>query len=86
MLLSNGETVSLVTNYTGISSRYGTSTSYNFDTSFSISDADAKKLKENDVTDIRINYIDGHYDRTLKEEKRNLIAKMLKLVDEYKFK
>lgn len=78
LLLSNGETVMLKTAYTGIAAKeFGNG--HIFDTCFILSSDDIKKLSENNVTDIRISWMDGYYDRQLKAKKQDLIKKMIAL-------
>lgn len=77
-LLDNKETVILYSNYTGISGeKYANG--YLFETSFSISQEDLQKFKNFKVTDIRIEYMDGYYDKEINDKKQNLIQQMLML-------
>lgn len=79
-LLDNDETIFLRTNYTGIGAdRFANG--YNFSTSFSLSDDDVLKLKKHKITNVRVSYMGGHYDRELKKNKQNLIKKMLNLFE-----
>lgn len=80
-LLSNDETVTLRTNYTGIGGeKFGQG--YLFSTSFSLSQSDVDLLRHNDIISIRISYMGGHFDYDIKGKKQGVVAKMLKLVDE----
>ena len=80
-LLDNDDAITLKTNFTGIGGKaFGKG--YWFETSFTLSDDDIEKLKNHKVTAIRINYIDGHYDREIKRNKQELIAKSLKLFED----
>jgi hypothetical protein len=80
-LLDNGEIVALKTNYTGIGGeRYG-NMGYSFSTSFDLQESDVEKLKNNKVITVRVTYLGGHFDRNLKSNKQQLIAKSLKLFD-----
>lgn len=81
LLLDNEETIYLTSMYTGISSPLFVDGPITFDTSFSLTKADVEKLKTHEVTDVRIVYIDGYYDREIKDKKRTLIKKMLNLLD-----
>ena len=75
-LLDNDDTVELTTNYTGVgSTKFGNG--YYFETSFTLSDDDVKKLKEHKITNVRIRYMGGHYDRELKSKKQELVMKCL---------
>lgn len=79
-LLDNDDTVELTTNYTGIgATRFGNG--YFFDTSFSLTDDIVKKLKEHKITNVRVRYLGGHYDRELKSKKQELVMKCLQLID-----
>jgi hypothetical protein len=79
-LLENGETVDLISSYTGVGgSRLGKA--YYFQTSFNIPAEAVEKLKNHKVTDVRIRYMGGSYDRELKPKKQQLIMKMLKLLE-----
>lgn len=77
-LLSNDETVTLKTLFTGIGLE-SFANGHQFDTCFQLSEDDIDKLSKNDVISVRINYLGGHYDRDLKDNKRELIKKMIKL-------
>ena len=80
-LLDNDETIDLTTNYTGIgSTKFGNG--YYFETTFSLSNDVVKKLKEHKITNVRIRYLGGYYDRELKSKKQGLLMNCLKLVDE----
>lgn len=80
-LLSNDETVTLRTNYTGIGGeKFGQG--YLFSTSFSLSQSDVNLLRHNDIISIRVSYMGGHFDYDIKSKKQGVVAKMLKLVDE----
>lgn len=79
-LLDNDDTVVLKTNYTGIGGEKF-AMGYYFDTSFSISDADVQKLREHKITNVRVSYLGGHYDRELKSKKQELVMKCIQLVD-----
>lgn len=81
LLLENKETVKLETIYTGVAEATANYKAYEFNTVFQMTESDVEKLKNHDVTDIRISYFGGHYDRALKENKRGLIKKMLKLFE-----
>ena len=77
-LLSNGDTVTLLTNYTGVGGEaFGNG--YWFSTSFNLTKSDVEKLKANSITDVRVTYMGGHYDYTLKQKKQGLIKTMLEL-------
>lgn len=79
-LLDNDDTVELTTNFTGVgATKYGNG--YFFETSFTLSSDDVKKLKEHKITNVRIRYLGGHYDRELKSKKQELVMKCLQLVD-----
>lgn len=80
LLLDNGETIDLATNYTGVGGSVFAK-GYYFETSFTIPDEAVAKLKEHKVTDIRIRFLGGSYDRELKAKKQELIMKMLKLFE-----
>lgn len=85
LLLSNGDVVKLRTSYTGVSGlEYISSSSkiYTFETAFTLSKDDVKKLKEFDITDIRVTTIDSYHDQELKNKKGSLIKKMLIMLDE----
>lgn len=79
-LLDNGETIELVTNYTGVGAS-AFAKGYYFETSFTIPDEAVEKLKAHKITDVRIRYMGGTYDKELKSKKQVLIMKMLKLFD-----
>lgn len=81
-LLSNKETVTLKSAYTGISSLTSSSNIWGFSTVFLISEEDVEKLKQYDVTDVRINFFGKRCDREIKESKRDLVKRMLKLFEE----
>lgn len=81
-LLSNGESVMLYTLYTGI----GTQTlifrgDNNFETAFVLDEISREKLKNNDITDVRVCYLGGHQDYAIKKNKQSIIKNMLVLVD-----
>lgn len=79
-LLDNNENIFLKTGYTGIGTRpFGKG--YYFSTCFSLTDDDIDKLKQHKITDVRILYMGGHYDRELKKNKQDLIMRMLNLFD-----
>ena len=79
-LLDNDETVELTTNFTGIGAeKFGNG--YFFETSFNISDNDVQKLREHKITNVRVSYLGGHYDRELKSKKQELVMKCIQLVD-----
>ena len=80
LLLENGETVDLATNFTGVGGS-SFANGYYFDTSFTIPTEAVEKLKANKVTDIRIRFLGGSYDRELKAKKQGLIMKMLQLFE-----
>lgn len=80
LLLSNDDVIILKTVYTGIGSEKFAG-GYWFRTVFRLSPSDVEKLKNNDVMSIRVTYLGGSFDRDLKTKKQNVIAKMLKLVD-----
>lgn len=82
-LLDNDDTVDLKTNFTGIGSE-AYAKGYWFRTSFLLTESDVEKLKKNKVTAIRINYIDGHYDKDIKENKQDLIQRSLMLFENIK--
>lgn len=81
LLLDNGETLFLETLYTGISSRNSTNTGYGFSTVFELSQEEIELLKHNKVTDIRVRYFGGSYDKEIKNKKQTLIIDMLRLFD-----
>lgn len=79
-LLDNDDTVILKTNFTGIGgNKFGKG--YFFETSFNISEADVQKLREHKITNVRVSYLGGHYDRELKSKKQELVMKCIQLVD-----
>jgi hypothetical protein len=79
-LLDNDDTVELTTNYTGIgATKFGNG--YFFETSFTLNDDNVNKLKEHKITNVRVRYMGGHYDRELKGKKQELVMNCLKLVD-----
>ncbi len=82
-LLSNGDKVVLQTSYIGISGKKYAN-GYFFNTSFTLSNDDVQKLKNNAVTDIRITYMGGHYDKEIKDSNQMIISKCLKLFDNIK--
>lgn len=79
-LLDNDDVVSLKTNFTGIGGE-SWAKGYWFRTSFILSESDVNKLKEHKVTAIRINYLDGHYDKELKGKKQELIRNSILLIE-----
>ncbi len=81
LLLENKETVKLETIYMGVAKVTANYKAYEFNTVFQITESDVEKLKNYDVTDIRISYFGGHYDRELKKNKRGLIKNMFKLFE-----
>lgn len=81
LLLDNGEQLYLETLYTGLGSTMYSSGSFIFSTVFELSNEEVEMLKAHKITDIRIKYLGGHYDRSLKSKKQELIMKMLNLVD-----
>ncbi len=84
LLLENSDAIRLESSYTGLSSKSaGSNRGYVFETVFMLTDEQVQLLKQYNVTDIRINYFDGSYDREIKDEKRTLIRTMLKLFDNY---
>ena len=80
-LLDNGETLFLETLYTGISSSNSTNTGYSFSTVFELSQEEVELLKNNKVTDIRVQYFGGAYDKEIKDKKQMLIIDMLRLFE-----
>ena len=79
-LLDNDDTVVLKTNYTGVGAeKFGNG--YFFNTTFDINDSDVQKLREHKITNVRISYLGGHYDRELKSKKQELVMKCIQLVD-----
>lgn len=79
-LLSNDETVVLITNYIGIGAeRLGNG--FWFNTSFMLSPSDVEKLKNNNIISVRVNYVGGYFDYDLKTKNQGIVAEMLKLVD-----
>lgn len=79
-LLDNEETVVLTTVFTGIGAeKFGNG--YYFETSFNIDATDVQKLKEHKITNVRVSYLGGHYDKELKGKKQELVMKCLQLVD-----
>lgn len=79
-LLENKETIKLLTSYTGIgASKFGLG--YYFSTCFTLSDEDVSKLSKYKITDVRILYMGGHYDREIKKNKQDLVIRMLKLFE-----
>ena len=79
-LLDNDDTIELKTNFTGIGGeKFGNG--YFFETSFNISDTDVQKLREHKITNVRVSYLGGHYDRELKSKKQELVMKCIQLVD-----
>ena len=84
LLLANGDVVSLLSEYKGLSSKkVGDNRGYVFETVFILSDEDVNLLKQNHVTDIRIRHFDSYTDKEIKEDKRGLIKTMLNLFNEY---
>ena len=79
-LLENNEKVSLKTTYTGVGSD-AFANGYYFSTVFNVSAEDIALLKKYKITDVRVTYFGGHYDKTISENKRNLMQKMLRLFD-----
>jgi hypothetical protein len=79
-LLENNEKVSLKTRYTGIGTD-SFANGYYFSTVFRLTEEDVALLKKYKITDVRVTYFGGHYDKTLPENKRNLMQKMLYLFD-----
>ena len=79
-LLDNNETISLKTLFTGIgATRFANG--YYFSTCFNLSNEVVDKLKNHRITDVRILYMGGHYDREIKKNKQDLVMRMLKLFD-----
>lgn len=81
LLLDNGEQLFLETLYTGLGSTMYGSGSFIFSTVFELSNEEVEILKAHKITDIRIKYFGGHYDRSLKSNKQVLIMKMLNLFE-----
>lgn len=79
-LLDNDETVFLKTSYTGIGADR-LSEGYNFSTSFLLSKDDVEKLKTHKITNVRVSYMGGHYDREIKKNKQGLVKDMLNLFE-----
>ena len=79
-LLENNDKISLKTTYTGIGSDVFAN-GYYFSTVFHLSTEDIEKLKKYKITDVRVTYFGGHYDKTLSENKRILMQKMLRLLE-----
>jgi chromosome segregation and condensation protein ScpB len=79
LLLDNGEQLFLETLYTGLGSTMYGSGSFIFSTVFELSNEEVEILKVHKITDIRIKYFGGHYDKSLKSNKQVLIMKMLNL-------
>lgn len=79
-LLSNGETVTLRTNYTGIGGEHF-GNGYWFRTSFSLLSSDVEKLRNNNIVSVRIMYLGNSFDRDVKSKKQGIVAEMLNLVD-----
>lgn len=79
-LLDNDETVFLKTSYTGIGVD-SFAKGYNFSTSFLLSKDDVEKLKRHKITNVRVSYMGGHYDRELKKNKQELVKDMLNLFE-----
>ncbi len=80
LLLDGGETITLTTMYIGIGAKkFGNG--YEFATCFKLSPDDVAKLKAKKVTDIRVRYMGGHYDRAIKDKKQTLIQRMLALFE-----
>lgn len=82
LLLNNNETIRLYTLYTGIGAQQipflG---NYNFETNFILSKDDVEKLKNNEVTDVRIVYLGGYYDYKVLKNRKDILQKLLELVD-----
>ncbi len=79
-LLDNDDTVVLKTNFTGVGAeKFGNG--YFFNTSFDLNDSDVQKLREHKITNVRVSYLGGHYDRELKSKKQELVMKCIQLVD-----
>ena len=79
-LLDNNETITLKTMFTGIGAT-SFAKGYYFSTCFNLPNDVVKKLKNHKITDVRILYMGGHYDREIKKNKQDLVMRMLKLFD-----
>lgn len=85
LLLENDDVVKLFTSYTGLSTipKYSSrNDEWAFETAFKISKDDVLKLTGNAISDVRISTIDSYYDIELKPKKRDLLKKMLLLLNE----
>ena len=85
LLLSNGDVIKLRTSYTGVSGLEHISSSskiYTFETAFILSKEDVLKLKEFDITDVRVTTMDSYHDQELMNKKRSIIKRMLIMLDE----
>lgn len=79
-LLENGETIFLNTNYTGVGSK-SFAKGYYFSTSFRMSNDAILKLKQYKISDVRVHFLGGHFDKEIVETKKDLIQRMLHLFE-----
>lgn len=82
LLLDDKGTVRMEPDLTGLGGNWDESNkAYYFDTSFILSPEAIARLKNHNITDVRIQYMGGFYDKTIKNKKRSLIKNMLTLID-----
>jgi hypothetical protein len=82
LLLEDKETVSLVSNISGLGGNWDEfNKAYYFDISFILLPEDIVRLKNHNITNVHIQYMDGFYDKTIKNKKQSLIRNMLTLID-----
>lgn len=80
LLLEDGSSIKSKTLYTGIGSeRWGDG--YCFSTTYFISKDDAKKLRVQKITDIRVKTLGASWDFSIKKKKQELLMKLFGLVD-----
>lgn len=82
-ILSNKETVTLKSSHIGRSTEWLRLNSgiWEFRTPFFMTKKDVAKLKEYDVTDVKIVYFGGTFEIEIEATKRDLIKRMLNLVE-----
>lgn len=88
LLLDNGETIVLETIYTGISGPSYTGHLQGavdmlktFSTVFNISTDQIELLKQHNVTDVRISALGKYYDLELSDKNKNLLSRMITLIE-----
>ena len=81
LLLDNGDVIYLQSEYIGISSSW-LADLWLFETYFKLTKEDVEKLKNNNITDLRMTTTGVYRDYEIKPKKRDLVKKMLKLLDE----